>query len=97
MQLLEAMALALPIICLDHHGSRDFVPDGAGIKVPVNNPTETVNALAQAVEYMFKHPKDHSEMGRIGYNFAKTQTWRCKALRMSEYYKELVNQKKAIA
>lgn len=88
-QLLEAMSQALPVIILDHHGGRDLVPTGAGIKVPVANPTETVNALAQAVEYMFKHPKERLQMGRIGYEFAKTQTWTQKALKMNEYYEEL--------
>ena len=88
-QLLEAMAHALPVIILNHQGARDFVPDGAGIKVPVTNPTETVNALAQAIEYLFKNPKERSEMGRIGYDFAKMQTWKHKALKMSEYYKEI--------
>lgn len=88
-QLLEAMSQGLPIITLDHHGARDFVPAGAGIKVPVINPTETVNALAQAVEYMFKNPQERLQMGKIGYEFAKTQTWKQKALKMNEYYKEL--------
>jgi cytochrome b len=39
---------------------------------------------------MFKHPEERLGMGRIGYDFAKMQTWRQKALRMSEYYKEIV-------
>ncbi|MEA5573948.1 glycosyltransferase, partial [Calothrix sp. UHCC 0171] len=30
-QLMEAMAQALPIICLNHQGARDFVPNNAGI------------------------------------------------------------------
>lgn len=89
-QLTEAMAHALPVIVLNHHGARDFVPEGAGIKVSVDNPTETLKGLAQAIEYMFKHPEERLEMGRIGYDFAKMQTWRQKALRMSEYYKEIV-------
>lgn len=88
-QLLEAMSQALPVITLDHHGSRDLVPAGAGIKVPVTNPTETVNALAQAVECMFKNSKERLQMGRIGYDFATTQTWTQKAQKMTEYYEEI--------
>ena len=88
-QLLEAMSQALPVITLDHHGVRDLVPAGVGIKVPVTNPTETVNALAHAVEYMFKNPKERFQMGKIGYDFAKTQTWKQKALKVTDYYKEL--------
>ncbi|MEM7761805.1 MAG: glycosyltransferase [Cyanobacteria bacterium P01_A01_bin.40] len=88
-QLFEAMACGLPIITLNHQGARDFVPDNAGIKVSVTNPTETVKSLSQAVEYMYQKPRERTEMGRNGYEFAKTQTWTHKALKMSEYYEEL--------
>lgn len=88
-QLLEAMACGLPVITLNHQGARDFIPDRAGIKVPAINPAETVKALAQAVEYMYQNPEQRIEMGRIGYEFAKTQTWSNKTLKMSEYYEEL--------
>ena len=89
-QLLEAMACGLPIITLNHQGARDFVPDRAGIKVPVTEPTETVNALSQAVEYMYSNPQQRLEMGSVGYEFAKTQTWRHKAIKMTELYRELI-------
>jgi glycosyltransferase involved in cell wall biosynthesis len=93
MQIIEAMAQGLPIIGLDHQGVRDFVPDGAGIKVPVTNPTETSKALAEAIEYIYKHPEERSKMGKIGYEFAINYTWKQNALRMSEYYKEITKQK----
>ena len=88
-QLVEAMGCGVPVITLNHQGARDFVPDRAGIKVPVTNPTETVEAIAQAVEYMYQNPQKRLEMGKIGYEFAKTQTWSQKVLKMSEYYEEL--------
>lgn len=88
--ILEAMSQALPVITLDHQGAGDFVPDCAGIKVPVKNITDTVTALAQAVEYMYKNPDERIEMGKIGYEFAKAQTWNQKALKMSMYYEKIV-------
>ena len=88
--MLEAMSQALPVITLNHHGARAFIPDRAGIKVPVTNPTETVKALAQAVEYMYKNPEKRLEMGKIAYNFAKQQSWVQKAAKLSEYYEELI-------
>lgn len=93
MQLLEAMAYALPIISLNHHGAKDWIPDQAGIKVPVTNPTEMVKVLAQAIEYMFEHPKDRVKMGQVGHDFAKHQTWKQHALKMSEYYQEITKYK----
>lgn len=92
-QLLEAMACGLPIITLNHQGAKDFVPDRAGIKVPVTEPTETANALSQAVEYMYNNPQQRLEMGNVGYEFAKTQTWTHKAIKMTELYRELTTAK----
>lgn len=49
MQLLEAMAHALPIITLDHQGAAELVPDEAGIKVPVTSPWQTRQGIADAI------------------------------------------------
>lgn len=92
-QLLEAMAQGLPIITLNHQGAGDQVPDRAGIKAPVENPNETVKALARAVEYMYENPEERLAMGQAGYEYAKEQTWTQKALKISQYYEELVQKK----
>lgn len=89
--LLEAMSQALPIITLNHHGARDFVPNKAGIKVSVNNPDETVMGIAKAVEYMYKNPIERLEMGRNSYEFAKKQSWKHKAIAISKYYEEILH------
>lgn len=78
-QFLEAMASGLPIITLDHQGAHDFIPDSAGLKVPVTTPAATAAALARAVEYFYHHPTEREAMGRAGYAFARTQTWGAKA------------------
>lgn len=88
-QILEAMAHGLPIITLNHHGSKDFIPDNAGIKVPVTRPVETANLLAKAVEYMYKNPEKRRDMGSVSYDFAKNQSWTYKVHQMSEYYEKL--------
>lgn len=89
--MLEAMSQALPIITLNHHGAKSFVPERAGIKVPVDNPNETVNALARAVEYMYNNPEERLKMGQVGYDFALTQTWKQKAIKISSYYEYILN------
>lgn len=88
--LLEAMSQALPIITLNHHGARDFVPNKGAIKVPMIKPDETVAALAQAVEYMYKNPQERLEMGRASYKFAKQQAWNYKAVAISKYYEQIL-------
>ena len=89
-QFVEAMAYGLPIITLNHHGARDFIPDNASIKVPVTNQFETLNALANGVEYLYNNPQKRLVMGRNGYEFAKKQRWSNKAARVTEYYEELM-------
>jgi len=73
-QYLEAMALGLPVLTLNHHGAADFVPDAAGIKVAVRSAEETVAALARAVEYLHDHPAELEQMGRAGFAYAARYT-----------------------
>ncbi|KUG07186.1 glycosyltransferase family 4 protein [Solirubrum puertoriconensis] len=74
-QYLESMALGLPILTLDHHGATDFIPDDAGIKVPVSTPEATAEALARQVEYLYDHPAELERMGRASYAYACEHTW----------------------
>ncbi|MEA5573191.1 hypothetical protein, partial [Calothrix sp. UHCC 0171] len=59
-------------------------------KIPIKNPTETVTALAQAVEYMYENSEERLAMGISGYSFAKSQTWKQVALKISTYYDEIM-------
>ena len=69
-QYLEAMALGLPILTLDHHGAHDFIPDAAGVKVPVQSAEATAAALARAVEHLYDHPAELESRGRAGFAYA---------------------------
>ena len=89
-QLIEAMGCGLPIITLNHQGAKDFVPENASIKVPVTNPIQTSMAIARAVEHMYQNAEQRREMGRVAYEYARTQTWSTKAHQMSQYYQELI-------
>lgn len=73
-QYLEAMALGLPILTLDHHGAADFIPAAAGVKVPVQSAEATTAALARAVEHLYDHPAELADMGRAGIDFASNYT-----------------------
>ena len=88
-QLLEAMAHSLPIITLDHHGARDHIPDNAAVKVPVTTPEETVQGIAEAIEYLYRNPEKAHQMGLAGYAFAKKQTWGKRAVQLTDYYRQI--------
>lgn len=92
-QFLEAMAYALPIVTLDIHGAKKFVRDRAGIKIPVTSPDTIISGLANAIEYLYHNPQVRIEMGKIGYDFARTQTWSNKARWATEYYNRLIAEK----
>ena len=69
-QLLEAMAHALPIITLDHQGATELVPDEAGIKVPVTSPSETRRGIAAAIEKLAASGDLRVAMGTAAYRRA---------------------------
>ena len=88
---LEAMAHGLPIVTLDHQGVGTFVPDDAGIKVPVTYPRETVQSLASAIEKLVESPTLLRSMQLAGWSFAKAQTWDLRAQRMTKIYEEVTS------
>jgi glycosyltransferase involved in cell wall biosynthesis len=90
-QLLEAMALGLPVITLDLHGARDMVPVDAGIKVPVSSPDEVVCNLARAVDrFALMSAAQKNAMSRASWEFARANTWTSRAARAEVLYEELV-------
>jgi glycosyltransferase involved in cell wall biosynthesis len=88
-QILEAMAHGLPVIILDHQGAGDFVPEGAGIKVPVRDPAVTTKAMAEAIEYMYHHPDARVTFGKSGFDFARSQMWDVKKQLITRFYDQL--------
>lgn len=90
-QVLEAMAMGLPIITLDLHGARDHVPRGASIKVQVGTPEQTVRNLAGAIEQYASLPLPRrNEMSLHAWSFAKTLSWPARAEMVEKLYREVL-------
>jgi glycosyltransferase involved in cell wall biosynthesis len=90
-QLLEAMGLGLPVIILDHHGARDLVPEGSGLRVPVTTPEQITCDLARAVDrFADLNAEARSAMGRIGWEFARTLNYRAGAALFIDLYRQLL-------
>jgi glycosyltransferase involved in cell wall biosynthesis len=86
-QLLEAMAMGLPVITLGIHGGRDLVPDEAGFKIPVYSKEQVIRDTAAAVsEFAAMSPQERSQMSRAGWSFAKTLTWKHRAAFAEDLY-----------
>lgn len=91
MQLMEAMAYSMPVVTLALHGQNELVDETTGIKVPVQTPTQVVADLAQAIEWMYHHPAERTQMGQTAYGFAQQQVWSNKIKRFTdEIYPSLV-------
>lgn len=59
----EAMAMGLPVVSTQHGGIPELVEDGiSGFLVPEQN----VDALAEKLGYLIRHPEVWPEMGRAG-------------------------------
>jgi glycosyltransferase involved in cell wall biosynthesis len=61
--ILEAMALGLPVICLDAGGARVSVDDASGIRVPVTTPERVIAELAAALEQLLADDERRVAMG----------------------------------
>jgi len=96
-QLLEAMAMGLPVITLDLHGARDHVPAGASIKVAVGNPHGTVRNLAVAIDEYAEYPSQKkNEMSRQAWSFAKHLGWSKRAELAEQLYLEVLSRSDAV-
>ena len=90
-QLLESMALGLPVITLDLHGAHDLVPEHAGFKVKVTTRIETVRAIAQAIDRYSALPREAREMmSRVAWSFARTLSWPTRAQFAESLYRRLL-------
>ena len=96
-QVLEAMALGLPVITLDHQGAGDMVSSETGMKVPVTTPEETAAGLAAAIEHLYHNPEARHEFGRRGWEVARQHTWPERAAQMERYYLELIGRPDAVS
>ncbi|MDZ4699460.1 MAG: glycosyltransferase family 4 protein [Rhodothermales bacterium] len=91
-QLLEAMSNGLAIVTLDHQGAHDFVPDEAGLKVPVTTPEETAERLADAIAALYRQPERLAGMSAAGLAFARTNEWTLKAKQVTRLYDTITPQ-----
>ncbi len=90
-QLIEAMALGLPIVTLNLHGPGDLVPEAAGIKVDVVSPDQVTADMAAAIDrYATYNTEKRSAMSAAGWAFTHTLTHELRALQAEQIYRRLL-------
>lgn len=88
--LMEAMAIGLPIICLDWAGMAITVDDSCAIRLPVTNPEQMPKDMAAAIIKLIENPELRKQMGKAGRNrIRKVFNWDAKGRFMEILLKEL--------
>jgi glycosyltransferase involved in cell wall biosynthesis len=86
LQLLEGMALGLPVVCLDHQGARRLVTDAAGIRVPIGEWGVMARDMAAAVDRLADDPRLRRRMGAAAHERSLREEWGRKAERTIGWY-----------
>ncbi len=90
---LEAMAAGRPVVCLDTGGPSTQVTDQTGIKVPVSNPEQVVQDLAQAITTLAQDTYLRHRMSQAGRQRVREQfSWEAKGQQLAKLYAEIVSQ-----
>ena len=88
---LEAMALGKPVICLDHGGPALQVTDRTGFKIPPNNPSQTINGIAESLTRLASDQTLKSTMGITGVNRVENYfSWNKKGDFIESLYKSVL-------
>jgi glycosyltransferase involved in cell wall biosynthesis len=84
---IEALALGLPIVCLDHCGFAGVVNDRCGIKVPVTTPQKVVVGLAEGIARLANNEALRFELAEGAVLRAQDFSWDKKAAAVDAIYR----------
>ena len=66
LSLLEAMAIGLPVVCLNWSGMAISTDDSCAIRLPVSTPGQMPKDMAAAIIKLIKNPELRESMGKAG-------------------------------
>lgn len=64
--LMEAMAIGLPVVCLNYAGMAITTDDSCAIRLPVTNPAQMPKDMATAIIKLIENPELRTQMGNAG-------------------------------
>jgi glycosyltransferase involved in cell wall biosynthesis len=89
--LLEAMTRGLPVICLDWGGPAEMVDEHSGIRLPVNDPDETVALLVAALRRLKAEPEWGAQLADAARERAlRLYTWEGKGAALDTIYNRIL-------
>lgn len=90
LSLLEAMAIGLPVVCLNWSGMAISTDSSCAIRLPVTNPKQMPKDMAEAIIKLAKNPQLRKQMGENGRERVQTIfNWEAKGKFMEELLAEL--------
>ncbi|MBN1918074.1 MAG: glycosyltransferase [Verrucomicrobia bacterium] len=75
----EALALGVPVICLDHCGFSDVVTPECGIKVPVHSPEQVIAGLAASIVRLWQDEPLRRRLAQAAPRRVQALSWESKA------------------
>jgi glycosyltransferase involved in cell wall biosynthesis len=93
----QALAEALPIITLDHHGVGALVPSDAALKVPVETPEITLAELTAAIETFARMGSKRGAMADAALRVASGNSWPKRAAAVTRHYEQILSSRRPVA
>jgi len=91
---LEAMALGIPSVVLDHGGPPELVPPGTGYVLPMTTREEIVTRLRQLLTELREDPAQLHAAGELAQaHVQKYYSWEAKAAQIHEVYRWVLGQR----
>ena len=92
--LMEAMAIGLPVVCLDWAGMAITTDDNSAIRLPVTNPEQMPKDMAAAIINLIENPEMRKRMGEAGRRRIKEVfNWEAKGHFIEQLLEELDKKK----
>lgn len=93
--LLESMTRGLPVMCLDWGGPAEMVDEESGIRLPVADPRQTIDALESAIHRLQHEPEWGSALARNARSRALSlYTWEGKRKVIENVYDGILDQRR---
>ena len=92
--LMEAMAIGLPVICVDWAGMAVETTNETAIQIPVTNPLQMEKDMGAALAFLIENSEKRKELGLAARNRIKEVfSWHNKGISMEKIFIELETNK----
>lgn len=85
----EALALGLPVVCLDHCGFRDVIEPQYGVRIAPKSLKQIVRDFADAFRSLAENEDERYRMALAAQAASARYTWKAKAVRLNDLYETI--------